>query len=150
MRFCSLKTFRWMCFQGSVSHLSIGDVPTVVIASPLLLAPLPSTSPGLRQPISWLSHEPLLLSPSLSAHAYGGRLLGTRSAESAGGVTPFLDIVCRCGRGLTVRRETSWDATWSTQSVVQPERGVSLMSPCPFWTKPIISVGLFYLTTIQA
>jgi hypothetical protein len=30
-------------------------------------------------------------------------------------------------------------------------RGTSpLMSPYPFWTKPIISVGLFYLTTIQA
>ena len=106
MRFCSLKTCRWICFQGSVSHLSIGDVPTVVIAFPLLLTPLPSTSPGLRLPISWLSHERLLLSPSFSAPAYGRHLLGTVSAESAGGVTPFLDVVCRCGRGLTVRRET--------------------------------------------
>jgi len=33
---------------------------------------------------------------------------------------------------------------------VRPERVVSLVSPCPFWTKPIISVGLLYLTTIQA
>ena len=29
------------------------------------------------------------------------------------------------------------------------ERVTSLVSPCPFWTKPITSVGLFYLTTIQ-
>src|SRR5215510_553947 len=137
MRFCSLKTFRWRCFQGSVSHLSIGDVATVVIASSLLLTPLPSTAPGLRQPIPWLSHEPLLLSPSFSASACGGHLLGTTSTESAGGVTPFLGRVWRCGRGLTVRRETSWDAAWSTQSVVQSERGFSLMSPCPFWTKPL-------------
>src|SRR6266508_5028810 len=106
MRFCSLKTFRWRCFQGSVSHLSIGATAAVVIASPLLLPPLPSTSPGLCLPIPWLSHGPLLLSPSLSAHASGGHLLGTRNAESARRVTPFLDLVCRCGRGLTVRRET--------------------------------------------
>ena len=33
---------------------------------------------------------------------------------------------------------------------VQPERVVSLVSPCPFWTKPITSVGLLYLTTTQA
>src|SRR5882672_437968 len=150
MRFCSLKTFRWSCFQGSVSHLSIGVVPTVVIASPLLLTPLPSTSPGLRQPIPWLSHGLLLLSPSLSSPASGGHLLSTRSAESEQGVTPFLDGVWRCGRGLTVHRETSWDAAWSTPSVVQPESVSALLSPCPFWTKPIISVGLFYLTMIQA
>src|SRR5215475_9342821 len=67
MRFCSLKTLRWSCCQGSVSHLSIGAAATVVIASPLLLPPLPSTSPGLRQPIPWLSHRPLLLSPSFSS-----------------------------------------------------------------------------------
>jgi hypothetical protein len=52
-------------------------------------------------------------------------------------VTPFLDIVCRGGWGLTVRRETSWDAAWNTRSVVQPERVTSLVSPCPFWTKPL-------------
>src|SRR5918992_4793049 len=100
MRFCSLKTFRWICFQGSVSHLSIGAVATVVIASLLLLTPLPSTSPGLRQPIPWLSHRLLLLSPSFSSPACGGHLLGMESAESKQGVTPFLDAVCRCGRGL--------------------------------------------------
>src|SRR5262245_51626262 len=125
MRFCSLKTFRCRCFQGSVSHLSIGEVATVVIASSLLLTPLPSTSPGLRQPILWLSHGPLLLSPSLSAFASGGHLLCLMRAESGGGVTPFLDSVWRCGWGLTVRRETWWDAAWSTQSVVQPERHVT-------------------------
>src|SRR5262245_19012816 len=125
MRFCSLKTSRWICFQGSVSHLSIGVTAAVVIASPLLLTPLPSTSPGLRQPIPWLSPRPLLLSPSLSSPTCGRQLLGTRGAEREGGVTPFLDGVCRCGRGLTVRRETRWDAAWSTQSVVQPERKVS-------------------------
>src|SRR5215217_6636085 len=106
MRFCSLQTCRWSCFQGSVSHLSIGGVATVVIASPLLLPPLPSTSPGLRLLIPWLSHGPLLLSPSFSSPTCGGHLLGPGGAESGGGVTPFLDIVCRCGRGLTVRRET--------------------------------------------
>jgi hypothetical protein len=106
MRFCSLKTFRWICFQGSVSHLSIGADATVVIASPLLLTPLPSTSPGLRLPIPWLSHGLLLLSPSLSSPASGGHLLSPRRAESRRGVTPFLDVVWRCGRGLTVRRET--------------------------------------------
>src|SRR4029453_16720229 len=106
MRFCSLKTFRWICFQGSVSHLSIGAPATVVIASPLLLAPLPSTSPGLCLPIPWLSHGPLLLSPSFSAFASGGHLLWLVRSESEGGVTPFLDGVWRCGRGLTVRRET--------------------------------------------
>src|SRR5262245_53965481 len=115
MRFCSLKTFRWRCFQGSVSHLSIGDVPPVVIASPLLLTPLPSTAPGLRLLIPWLSHGPLLLSPSFSSLACGGHPLGPKAAESEQRVTPFLDAVCRCGRGLTVRRETSWDAVWSTQ-----------------------------------
>src|SRR5215813_4015933 len=114
MRFCSLKTFRWICFQGSVSHLSIRAVATVVIASPLLLTPLPSTSPGLRQLIPWLSHGPLLLSPSFSSLTSGGHLLCTCSAESKGGVTPFLDLVWRCGRGLTVRRETGGDAAWNT------------------------------------
>ena len=93
MRFFSLKTFRWRCFQRSVSHLSIGDVPPVVIASSLLLTPLPSTSPGLRQPILWLSHGLLLLSPSLSAFASGGHLLCLMRAESEGGVTLFLDSV---------------------------------------------------------
>ena len=137
MRFCSLKTFRWMRFQGSVSHLSIGADVAVVIASPLLLTPLPSTSPGLRQPIPWLSHRPLLLSPSFSSPACGGHLLCTPSAESEGGVTPFLDAVCRCGRGLTVRREMCWDAARSTPSV-SGRRGESpLISPCPFWTKPM-------------
>src|SRR5712691_3785243 len=29
------------------------------------------------------------------------------------------------------------------------ERVPPPVSPCPFWTKPITSVGLFYLTTIQ-
>src|SRR5262245_58080500 len=129
MRFCSLKTFRWRCFQGSVSHLSIGATAAVVIASPLLLTPLPSTSPGLRQPIPWLSHGLLLLSPSLSSPAYGGHLLGTLQAESGGGVTPFLDSVWRCGRGLTVRREAWWDVVWSTQCVVLPEGVASLVSP---------------------
>ena len=52
-------------------------------------------------------------------------------------VTPFLDVVCRCGRGLTVRRETWWDATRSTPSVSGRRGGAPLMSPCPFWTKPI-------------
>src|SRR5258708_23537373 len=75
MRFCSLKTLRWICFQESVSHLSIGIVPPVVIASPLLLTPLPSTSPGLCLPIPWLSHGPLLLRQSLSSFASGGHLL---------------------------------------------------------------------------
>src|SRR5215510_2914560 len=106
MRFGSLKTFRWSCFQGSVSHLSIRAVAIVVIASPLLLTPLPSTSPGLRLLIPWLSPGPLLLSPSCSAFASGGHLLCLVRAESEGGVTPSLDRVCRCGRGLTVRRET--------------------------------------------
>src|SRR5262245_31786682 len=106
MRFCSLKTVRWICFQGSVSHLSIGATAAVVIAFPLLLTPLPSTSPGLRLLIPWLSNGPLLLSPSFSTSACGGHLLCTTSAESEGGVTPFLDVVWRCGRGLTVRRET--------------------------------------------
>src|SRR5215471_1511264 len=115
MRFCSLNTFRWSCFQGSVSHLSIGAVATVVIASPLLLTPLPSTSPGLRLLIPWLSHRPLLLSPSCSSLACGGHLLGPKAAESEQRVTPFLDAVCRCGRGLTVRRETSGDAAWYKQ-----------------------------------
>ena len=137
MRFCSLKTLRWSCCQGSVSHLSIGAAATVVIASPLLLPPLPSTSPGLRQPIPWLSHERLLLSPSLSSPACGGHLLCTPSAESEGGVTPFLDAVCRCGRGLTVRREMCWDAARSTPSVSGRRGGSPLISPCPFWTKPM-------------
>src|SRR5215831_18362988 len=106
MRFCSLKTSRWICFQGDVSHLSIGVTAAVVIASPLLLTPLPSMSPGLCLPIPWLSHGPLLLSPSFSSFVCGGHLLGTLRAESKGGVTPFLDAVCRYGRGLTVRRET--------------------------------------------
>ena len=52
-------------------------------------------------------------------------LRGIRLTPAPGGepprVTPFLEVFA-VGRGLTVRRETSWDAAWSTQSVVQPER----------------------------
>jgi len=46
-------------------------------------------------------------------------------------VTPFLDAVCRGGWGLTVRRETSWDAAWNTPSL-SSRRGYPLVSPCPF------------------
>src|SRR5215831_3973406 len=42
-----------------------------------------------------------------------------------------------------------WDAAWIKQRVVQPERRSPLVSPCPFWTKPITHVGLSHMTTIQ-
>ena len=43
-----------------------------------------------------------------------------------------------------------WDAVWITVSCVQPVRRNLMVSPCPFWAKPITYVGLSDVTTIQA
>jgi hypothetical protein len=85
MHFCSLNTCRWNFFQGRQFQLSIGAEATVSIAWVLLLIPLPSTSPCLRQPIPWLSHRPLLLRQSFSPSASGCHLLrAPRSPQRAG------------------------------------------------------------------
>src|SRR5437016_4297342 len=57
-----------------VAHLYI-DGLIVFIACLLRLVPLPSTVPGLRQHIPWLSQGPWLLRPSHTYLACGGRLL---------------------------------------------------------------------------
>src|SRR5215471_13390652 len=75
MRLCSLNMCRWNFFQGSVFHPSIGVGAPVSIAYILLLAPLPSMLPCLRQLIPRLSRGPWLLRQSLSSYTCGGHLL---------------------------------------------------------------------------
>jgi len=127
---------------SSIHHI---DRVIVFIACPLRLVPLPSTLPGLRQHIPWLSQGPWLLRPSPACLACGGHLL----LGSVGRL--------RCGRArqelhrawrlfVVVRRVALfagvlWDATWIMSQCVQP-------FPRPFWAKPIIHVGLLCITTI--
>src|SRR5438552_2671847 len=71
MRRWSLNTARWMCFQGTAFHPYTG-VAAVLMASALLLVPLPSTPPCLRQRIRRLSRRRWLLRQSpRRAHAVG-------------------------------------------------------------------------------
>lgn len=144
MRFCSLNTCRWMRVQGSVFHPYI-DRAIVFIAYPLRLGPLPSTVPGLRQHILWLSQRRWLLRPSHTGLACGGHLL----PESVGGLGggraraallrswKLFGVVCRAALFAGVL----WDAVWITSQGVQP-------FPMPFWAKPITHVGLLFITTI--
>jgi hypothetical protein len=144
MRFCSLNTCRWMRVQGSVFPPYI-DRAIVFIAYPLRLVPLPSTVPGLRQHILWLSQRRWLLRPSHTGLACGGHLL----PESVGALG--------CGRARAALLR-SWklfgvmlraalfagvlrDALGIMRQYVQP-------FPMPFWAKPIIHVGLLFITTI--
>src|SRR5436309_4574434 len=111
MRFCSLNTCRWNFFQGSVFHPSIGVKAPVSIACVLLLVPLPSMLPCLRQLIPRLSRGHWLLRQSLSSFASGGHLLsGPRCALRAseellrswgsfaveGRVSLFAGVLWRC------------------------------------------------------
>jgi len=121
MRFCSLNTCRWNFFQGRRSHLSIGGAATVSIACVLLLIPLPSTLPCLRQPIPWLSHGPLLLRQSLSSCASGGHLLRSprrprrareellRSGRSFG-VEVRVSLFAGSAAGCNLAQGSSWPA----------------------------------------
>jgi hypothetical protein len=62
--------------------------------------------------------------------------------ESEGSVTPFLEavvVVLRAALFAGVLR----DATWLMSQYVQP-------FPMPFWAKPIIHVGLLFITTIPS
>src|SRR5262249_25418439 len=144
MRFCSLNTCRWIRVQGSVFHPYIDRV-IVFIACPLRLMPLPSTVPGLRQHIPWLSQGPWLLRPSLSCLAYGAHLLPWsvgmlgrgRAREELLRSWRLFGVVCRVVLFAGVLR----DATWIMSQCVQP-------FPMPFWAKPIIHVGLLFITTI--
>jgi hypothetical protein len=107
--------------------------------------PLPSTVPGLRQHIPWLSQGPWLLRPSLSCLVYGGHLLpgsvgmlgGGRAREELLRSWRLFGVVCRVALFAGVLR----DATWIMSQCVQP-------FPMPFWAKPIIHVGLLFITTI--
>ena len=146
MRFCSLNTCRWIRVQGSVFHLYIDRV-IVFIACPLRLVPLPSTLPGLRQHIPWLSQRRWLLRPSHSCLACGGHLLPGSVGGLGGGRARaallrswrLFVVVLRAALFAGVLR----DATWIMSQCVQP-------FPMPFWAKPIIHVGLLFITTILA
>ena len=111
MRCCSLNTCRWNFFQGSVFHPSIGAQAPVSMACGLLLLPLPSLWPCLRQPIPRLSRGRWLLRQSLSSLASGGHLLrGPRRPRRAseevlrswasvvveGRVSLFAGVLWRC------------------------------------------------------
>src|SRR5919109_3936756 len=118
MRFCSLNTIRSLFFQEMVSHLSIGALAAVFIASALLLAPLPSTLPCLCQHVSWLSHERWLLRSPLPS----GMRFDTCSTLWCG--EPLGSYSVPGGRlGLHVGSHWSpgyfWDATWIKGRVVQ-------------------------------
>src|SRR5215470_6439672 len=144
MRFCSLNTCRWMRVQGSVFHPYIDRV-IVFIACPLRLVPLPSTVPGLCQHILWLSQRHWLLRPSLTGLACGGHLLPASVGVLVGGRAravlrrswKLFGVVCRAALFAGVLR----DAFCITSPCVQP-------FPVPFWAKPIIHVGLLFITTI--
>src|SRR4051794_14124924 len=76
MRFWSLNTVRSTCCQGMVFHSSIGFA-TVVMMYALLLTPLSSQKPGVRQLIPPITGGRLLLTPSYaqlacSLTAYSG------------------------------------------------------------------------------
>jgi hypothetical protein len=121
------------------------DRVIVFIACLLRLMPLPSTLPGLRQHIPWLSQGPWLLRPSPSCLACGGHLLpGSvgmlgcgRAREELRRSWRLFVVVLRVARFAGVLRE----ATWIMGQCVQP-------FPMPFWAKPIIHVGLLFITTI--
>src|SRR5215831_18244964 len=146
MRFCSLNTCRWIRVQGSVFHPYI-DRGIVFIACLLRFVPLPSTVPGLRQHILWLSQRRWLLRPSHTGLACGGHLLpGSVGGLGGGRARPALlrswklfGVVCRVALFAGVLR----DALWITGLRVQP-------FPMPFWAKPIIHVGLLFITTIPS
>src|SRR5712692_7154676 len=71
MRVWSLKTVRWTRFQGTAVH-PYPDIAVGFIACVLVLVPLPSKPPCLRQRIPRLSRGPLLLRQSRRrAHAVG-------------------------------------------------------------------------------
>src|SRR5919109_1007439 len=145
MRFCSLNTCRWMRVQGSVFHPSIDRV-IVFIACLLRLGPLPSTVPGLRQHIPWLSQRRWLLRPSHPGLACGGHLLPGSLGGLGGGRAraallrswKLCGVVLRAALFAGVLR----DALWITSQGVQP-------FPTPLWAKPIIHVGLLFITTIR-
>jgi hypothetical protein len=121
--FCSLNTCRWMRVQGSMLHPYIDRV-IVFIAYPLRLVPVPSTVPGLRQPILWLSQRPWLLRPSHAGLTCGGHLLpGSigglgcgRAREALLRSWKLFGVVCRVALFAGVLR----DALWITGLRVQP------------------------------
>src|SRR5215831_7845325 len=133
-----------MRVQGSVFHPYI-DRGIVFIACPLRLGPLPSTVPGLRQHIPWLSQRRWLLRPSHACLACGGHLLpgslgglGCRRARQALLRSwKLFDVVCR----VALFAGVLWNASGSRVHVFS-------LSPCPFWAKPITHVGLLFITTI--
>jgi len=121
------------------------DRVIVFIACPLRFMPLPSTVPGLRQHILWLSPRRWLLRPSHTGLACGGHLLpgsvgglgGGRARQALLRSWKLFGVVCRVVLFAGVLR----DALWITGLRVQP-------FPMPFWAKPIIHVGLLFITTI--
>ena len=100
----------------------------MLIACELLLIPLPSTLPGLRQPIPRLSLGPLLLRPSHSSAACGRPLLGLRQRVRSVD-RERLRSYSVPGGGLSLRLGPHyspgalWDAAWNKQRIVQPRRG---------------------------
>jgi hypothetical protein len=145
MRFCRFNTCRWMRGQGSVFPPSI-DRGSVFIACPRRLGPFPSTGPGLRQPLPWLSQRRGLLRPSHPGLAGGGRLRpGSLGGLRGGRARAALRRAWKlCGVGGRAARFAGVlrDATWSMRQGGRP-------FPAPLWAKPIIHGGLLCITTIR-
>src|SRR6516164_8836447 len=106
-------------------HPYIGGVAPVFIAYWLLVVPLPSTLPCLRQPIPWLSHGPSLVRQSLSSSACGWHLLHwSRLAFHASG--ELEEELLRSWVPFAVARRVSLFAgilvgcLWITRRSVQP------------------------------
>src|SRR5215831_13840786 len=99
MRFCRRYTCCSSLRQGRCAQSSLGRHAPGALVSPMLLAPLLSALPCLRQPILGLSPRHSLLRQS-SPRRVGG--LVTYSPVCAGenscGVPPFRYVVLRCGR----------------------------------------------------
>jgi hypothetical protein len=70
MRFWSLNTARSTFAQGMVFHSYIGSF-TVFMTCILLLVPLSSNKPGVRQHIRGITPQRWLLTPSFFIMAYG-------------------------------------------------------------------------------
>jgi hypothetical protein len=146
MRFCRVNTCRGIRAQGRGFQPDI-DRGIVSIACLLRFVPLPSTVPGLRQPILWLSQRRWLLRPSPTGLACGGHLLpgsvgglgGGRARQAGRRSWKLFGVVCRVALCAGVLR----DALWITGLRVQP-------CPRPLWAKPIIHGGLLFITTIPS
>ena len=92
MRFWSLNTVLSTFAQGMVFHSYIGSC-TVLMTCILLLVPLSSSKPGIRQHIRRITRQRWLLTPSYLVMAYG--LTACSIGESHGEVSSFLMTVLR-------------------------------------------------------